>query len=124
MSDLQSRLQSFAARGAHRRAEAWGGKATVSTDLSGKAHCFSMSPPRANRVASEHGAGWIQIVERVIMVKASQGLTIEVGTRFTITSDPLNPHTVGTVWSVQDMGDSDAGSERRCVCYRQDPPNE
>lgn len=123
MSSLRSQLLRFNHVAARFEVDAWGGKATVSTDPSGTAHCFAMSAPRAERNAAEHGVGWQEQVVRTIAVRAAQGLTLALGTRFTIVEDPANPETVGTVWSIRRLPGSTAGASIHCLCFRLDPPN-
>lgn len=122
MNPLQHQLSRFAAQGAARRAQAWAGSATVSGDLTARTHSLALSAPTTQRTAAEFGAGWIEATTRTIMVRRSLGLTLALGTTFSIVADPVNPHTIGTVWQIRELTDSDCGSEQRCVCFRLDLP--
>lgn len=118
---LRDQLRRTAAVAARERAEAYGITATYSADvLAGRVHCFAASPPRYTRVATDHGTGWVNIVSRTILVRATQGLTVTVGSRFTVIADYVNPDTAATVWQIRELTGSDSGSELRALCHRVD----
>jgi len=118
---LRDQLRRTAALAARERAEAMGVSATYSADvLAGRVHCFAATPPQATRVATEQGVGWVNVVSRTFLVRLAQGLTITVGQRFTIVTDPDNPETEGTLWQIVDRIGSNAGNEIVAKCHRVD----
>ena len=127
---LATQLQRFAALAATdslglSRAQAWPVTVTLSTDTANPKTAVAGpgSPPAATRQRDELRGGYVERTTRTFCLLAADipaTATLRLGLELTVTADPLNPGTVGTVWRCFDLTGSNAGSEHRLVCFRLD----
>lgn len=111
-----SAIVSFNQLAAAARTAVWPVSITLGTDTANPKVGIDCSgtPPARLRNPDEHRSGYILATTRNFSLLRSllpATATLALGTDITITADTHNPDTVGTIWRVKELHDSNGGAE-------------
>lgn len=109
-------LARFNARAAAFRTACWPVTVTIGNDTASPKTALAVSgtPPARLRNPDEHRSGYILATTRNFSILRSlipATASLALGTDLTVTADTHNPATIGTIWRVKELHDSNAGAE-------------
>jgi hypothetical protein len=98
------------------RTALWPVTITIGNDTAAPKTALAVSgtPPAALRQPDEHRVGYVVTTSRNFSVLRSLipgTAALRLGADLTVTADTHNPATVGTIWRVKELHDSNGGAE-------------